>query len=854
MSELPDESIQCCVTSPPYWGLRKYKGNQDSIWGGREDCQHEWDTDDSKSRAEKTWDSKSISGNVNEQINNQSNKPYCSVCGAWRGAYGLEPTPELYVNHTVEIFREVRRVLRSDGVCFLNCGDSYFASGGAHKPEHANPGLSNSARRGGVPHEEQNGKRDKVLSNLKPYGFVSESPCDECVKIRSLRTSDNHDYHVQESHLSNVESSHSYKVSMLAHQDNSHLASPDVHNEAGILGLDCVPNLIDGQPHAVQESTNLESSEQLQGACSQKADWFSSPDVLSVLSHVFQECVYRKVCPFFAQTFAGVSLDFFESLRNTHGIEEIDDSLAFRKSDKACDSSVSAYPYYTIQPHLKAKDLCLIPQHLAIALQRDGWWVRSVIIWSKNNPMPESVRDRPTESHEYILLLTKSNRYFWDMEAVREKYTEPLNRWGGNDVRNSSHKYIDTFENGEDNGGIGAIVKTSMLRAGGLTRPDENGRNLRSVWTFSTQPYSDWGYDYEAADYVGEDGKPYKVSPDCPIHGQHHEKETQKTASCDGQLNQSQNDISGNANGHALTPESESVSTHFPGVVKRAGENYDEQIPENNGENKTCGLTPVENQTSGHIEHTQKIPVSSSDYSCQQSAQIATLRSKKTRKTAPVPVTNPSYNASVENASRKHDKPTQLSMVDSAERTSENNNEVGHVSNGKVTNPLAGTLFHNARNSYSNYTCKCRVSQMSHFATFPEELPERCIKAGTPEYGCCDKCGTPYERIVKATGGSIGKGSWVDHTSDDTLGKTRSTGADHSGTAFEDYKRETLGWQQVCKCPDSKPVPSLVLDPFTGSGTTLWVAKKLGRKAVGYELSEQYCELAVNRNCQQALV
>ena len=71
-------------------------------------------------------------------------------------------------------------------------------------------------------------------------------------------------------------------------------------------------------------------------------------------------------------------------------------------------------------PGLKPKDLCGIPWRLAFAFQADGWYLRSDIIWHKPNPMPESVRDRPTKAHEYVFLMRKSERYFWDQEAVRE--------------------------------------------------------------------------------------------------------------------------------------------------------------------------------------------------------------------------------------------------------------------------------------------------------------------------------------------------------------------------------------------------------------------------------------------------
>ena len=70
-------------------------------------------------------------------------------------------------------------------------------------------------------------------------------------------------------------------------------------------------------------------------------------------------------------------------------------------------------------PGLKHKDLMMMPARVALALQADGWWLRSEIIWHKPNPMPESVRDRPTSAHEKVFLMSKSARYFYDADAVR---------------------------------------------------------------------------------------------------------------------------------------------------------------------------------------------------------------------------------------------------------------------------------------------------------------------------------------------------------------------------------------------------------------------------------------------------
>ena len=126
---------------------------------------------------------------------------------------------------------------------------------------------------------------------------------------------------------------------------------------------------------------------------------------------------------------------------------------------------------------LKPKDLCLIPQRLAIAAQGAGWYVRSQIIWHKQNGMPESVTDRPTDNYEIILMLTKSGKYYYDAEAVKQPYVSIPNH----DLRDkASEKYTDT----------------GLFSQGGRDYYSQGGANLRSVWTF---PTASSGYKHYAA-------------------------------------------------------------------------------------------------------------------------------------------------------------------------------------------------------------------------------------------------------------------------------------------------------------------------------------------------------------------
>jgi DNA modification methylase len=236
---LADESVQCCVTSPPYWGLRDY----------------------------------GVAGQI-----------------------GLERTPEEYVAVMVAVFREVRRVLKPDGVCWLNLGDSYAGSWGNYGGQNRGHG-----------------------------------------KQRSITT-------------------------------GSQAPNP--------------------------------------------------------------------------------AYDGLESWR----------------------------PPTTDIPGLKPKDLVGIPWRVAFALQADGWWLRSDIIWAKPNPMPESVTDRPTRSHEYLFLLTKSARYYYDAAAIAEESIGlPAPTW------------LERKTMGEGpRRSFSQNAPTGCHRVGGGTT-----RNRRTVWTIATQPSKD---------------------------------------------------------------------------------------------------------------------------------------------------------------------------------------------------------------------------------------------------------------------------------------------------------------------------------------------------------------------------
>ena len=129
----------------------------------------------------------------------------------------------------------------------------------------------------------------------------------------------------------------------------------------------------------------------------------------------------------------------------------------------------------------------------------------------------------------------------------------------------------------------------------------------------------------------------------------------------------------------------------------------------------------------------------------------------------------------------------------------------------------------------------------AHFATFPTEIPRRAIKAGTSENGCCPACGAPWTRIIDKT--KITRERPNDFTKRDGAEGTGNSCAN----SVAGVSVKTIGWEPGCACDAGEPVPCLVLDPFLGSGTTVAVARELGRHGVGCELNPEYAKLARER-------
>ena len=371
---------------------------------------------------------------------------------------------------------------------------------------------------------------------------------------------------------------------------------------------------------------------------------------------------------------------------------------------------------------LKPKDLVGIPWRVAFALQADGWYLRCDIIWSKPNPMPESVTDRPTKSHEYIFLLSKSKKYHYDADAIREPH-------------------VAIKKNGMRNGGaFGEKSLAASEKVNIELNPD--GRNKRSVWTVTTKPTSNWSNDFTSCDYVGQDGRPYKVSQDCPVHGVLHYLLSQQKELYDELL-----DFLSTHNPHidnhpVLKQFFLSVSNFSRSNDKISLTNVRRQKIGNRNDNKNAiPLTSFLNQdtSSRNHYHTNRIQNEyvveddNSDCSCPYNDFPAKLHNNQTHKKDPFPCSISPYISFDKTLYDKLHIEEELVKIGWAGHNFENNILVVWFLNAFY---LSGQTPSRIVDKYTYGTiCTCEINSLSHFATFPPDLIKPCILAGCPEGG-----------------------------------------------------------------------------------------------------------------------
>jgi DNA modification methylase len=701
---LPDASVHCCVTSPPYWGLRDY---------------------------------------------------------GVAGQLGLEKTPDEYVTTMVEVFREVRRVLRDDGVCFINLGDSY-ASGGT------SPNRSRRPKRALACDSDGTAPPDYQASGSGCSGL-----CDECRDALS---------------------SHSARRT----------------------------SLLEAALRRESEAARREASAGNAAPVSTKPRFLPPPlDGCSPMAS-------REQC-----LLCGRSL-VADARASGHTAEYKPDNVrlgsVFHNQDKGVSGSA---PGCSTNASLKPKDLIGIPWMVAFALRADGWYLRKDIIWHKPNPMPESATDRPTSSHEHVFLMTKSPRYFFDGEAVREGRTqdEDANTFRGGSyvggepgkritVGNKRIKVPGGWDQGD--GAHGTIHRDGRTEATYQEVEVRAGRNIRDVWTIATAPFSEWTEtvrQVRVAPDAPDDGKKRITSPDCPLHGDHPDQAP---------------NVACGERAIGLFDDSERTAIR--------------PVPGPQGGSEPIGMRH------GQENGASKLGSLSRSY-----VQPATSHSTQIRKTDPVPATSLSCMPCDETLPHIADRSEERGDLDLAGRKPSSNSgpdDFGDHSSAQIVHHNEDTFS----SGLSRCTCEYyieKTEKTSHFATFAPELAERCIKAGSSEKGCCQFCRAPWVRIVtkgqpdlahqRASGGDV-NGEYAGQSIKDHDAAGVQNASDVKRRILEGMREKIYDWRPSCGCPiESGIMPCTILDPFGGAGTAGLVADRLGRDAILIELNPEYAAMARRR-------
>lgn len=314
-----------------------------------------------------------------------------------------------------------------------------------------------------------------------------------------------------------------------------------------------------------------------------------------------------------------------------------------------------------------AKNLLGIPWRVAFALQDDGWILRNDIIWHKSNAMPESVTDRLSNRHEHLFMLSKSQRYWFDLDPIREPHESTPDRAGGTALRGQK------------------AIRPSGPNSGAYS---EGGRNPGDVWPIASQPFK--GVLRTSHRHPARHGQDEPVcdkgrigSAGCPLHGSPDRLDSM---------------TSRDERGAAPLPRTSDTDVHH-------------------GQEPAPGCVPIE------TSHEPSTLPSSSDSGCPCCSNVATPRSSETHRKDHAPETNQPYTPSARSA---HGIESSEASPESAARGqsrhgNRNETDESHAASGRTVADSAHMC---------TCSCVHSTSATSHFATMPPALAERCVRAG----------------------------------------------------------------------------------------------------------------------------
>jgi DNA modification methylase len=401
---LADGCVQCVVTSPPYWGLRDY---------------------------------------------------------GTPGQIGLEQTPDAYVAELVAVFREVRRVLRDDGVLWLNLGDSYAGTTGNTKG-----GLAKLSEK--IDGVRRNGDQWATVRG-EMHGFKRPDACDVGLKPKDL-------VGIPWSVAKALQAPY-YAGSIARERDRVWLAAM-IDGEGTICGFrherkddgrirtgvhvyitNSNTALLD-EAHRIWPASRSEHMSESAGHLGKRDvfRWIShgAERKANLLAELYPYLIAKRRQALIAWNLLQFVQDGKRLGRGIHwpAVRDKRDHLVRLLADANAGRSFDV-PMWCEEPE---------------SMHEPGWYLRSDIIWHKPNPMPESVTDRPTKAHEYVFLLSKAERYVYDADAIAEEAV------------------TDPERESVPRGGFAG--KTEAMPGRNAFRAVTPTRNARSVWTIATQPYS----------------------------------------------------------------------------------------------------------------------------------------------------------------------------------------------------------------------------------------------------------------------------------------------------------------------------------------------------------------------------